>query len=152
MLNSHLKRHKKIHERPQLMLESNDAGSTSRVSKRRRDANFEESSVPEKHCTSSLEEDMIRENHLHVQRIELGRQISTILDKGEVLEQSLSRERQQALDLYRKSIPRLDISTIQLWTWQSQAFNLVDQPTERQVIWITGTRGGEGKSVLQRYI
>ena len=73
---------------------------------------------------------MIREHHLHVQKIGLGKEICTIFAKGEVLEQSLSTERQQALDLYRKSIPRLYISTIQLWSHR-RSTRLINQQKDR---------------------
>ena len=157
MLNANLKRHRKIHERAQLetsgeMLDSVDMERSFEDIKRRKVVSFNQQSELEKDYTGSLEEDMLFEHRRFVEKIEMGKEISMILDKGEVLEQSLSRERQHALDLYRKSIPRVNVSSIELWSWQSQAFTLVEQSTERQVIWITGTQGGEGKSVLQRYI
>ena len=54
--------------------------------------------------------------------------------------------------LYRKQRPRLDITAIELRPWQEQAMQLFETPTERQVIWITGRQGNEGKSWFQGYI
>ena len=95
--------------------------------------------------------DMVRDFQQYLQEIELGKTISSILDEGEFSEQSLTKGRKSALDLYRKKRPRFDIGGVELWSWQAQAFKLIESPSERQVMWITG-RKGEGKSMLQRYI
>ena len=42
----------------------------------------------------------------HLNKIELGRNISEIIGKGVVQEESLNKERQQGLRLYRKHKPR----------------------------------------------
>ena len=99
-----------------------------------------------------LENDMLFDHQQYLKEIELGKTISIILDKGKVNEQSLTKERKNVLDLYRKNRPRFDVSSVELWSWQAQAFKLIETPSERQVIWIAGRKGGEGKSVLQRYI
>ena len=55
------------------------------------------------------------------------------------------------MDLYRKQRPRFDIANMELRMWQNQTLNLIDKPTERQVIWITGRQGNEGKTWFQCY-
>ena len=99
----------------------------------------------------SLEKDMCQDNQKYLENIELGKTISAILDIGVIREESLTKERKVILDLYRKQRPRFDIVSMELRPWQEQALKLVEQPSERQVIWIMGRRGNEGKTWFQWY-
>ena len=99
-----------------------------------------------------LRERLSRNNQRYLEKIELGKNISTILDEGVVQEDSLSKEDKSALEIYRRQEPRCDISTVQLRAWQEDALKLIDSPSERQVIWISGRQGYEGKSWFQNYI
>ena len=49
--------------------------------------------------TQSLEEELLKENQDYLDRLELGKQIARIINKGTVLEESLSRDRKNALEL-----------------------------------------------------
>ena len=93
-----------------------------------------------------------RNNQRYLEKIELGKNISSILDEGIVQEDSLSNEHRSALEIYRRQEPRCDISAVQLRPWQEDALKLIDFPSERQVIWVAGRRGYEGKSWFQNYI
>ena len=64
----------------------------------------------------------------------------------------LSKEHQEALELYRKHKSRFDITTSILRPWQEQALGLLESPTDRNIIWICGRNGNEGKSWFQSYI
>ena len=99
-----------------------------------------------------LEKSLLSDNQLYLEKIELGRNISTILDKGTIQEESLTKERKLALDIFRKQEPRCDISAMHLRPWQEEALELCDSPSERQVIWIVGCQGYEGKSWFQNYV
>ena len=50
-----------------------------------------------------LEKELLRRNKLHMQAIERGRYIFEIINKGVVMEDSLSTEYKHSLDMYRKS-------------------------------------------------
>ena len=99
-----------------------------------------------------LERDLLQDNKIYLNKIELGRKISIVIEKGVVQEESLTKERQEALKLYRKRKPRFDIATTVLRSWQEQALELFETPTERSIIWICGRKGDEGKSWFQSYI
>ena len=99
-----------------------------------------------------LEEDLYQDNQKYLENIELGKKISTILDKGVIREESLTKERKDALGLYRKQRPHFDILNVQLRPWQEQALKLVEKPSERNIIWILGRHGNEGKTWFQCYI
>ena len=49
------------------------------------------------------------ENRRYIAKIELGRMISSILDEKSINEQSLNKEKQEALHLYRRQQPQVTI-------------------------------------------
>ena len=105
-------------------------------------------------ATPTLDEEDLREvllndNRLYLAKIELGKKIAAIMNGGVVHEESLSKDRKSALELYRKQRPRFDIMNVELRAWQAQALQLIETPSERQVIWICGRQGNEGKTWLQ---
>ena len=101
---------------------------------------------------ASLEEELLQTNKEYLEKIELGHQIADILDKGTVHEESLERSYKDALDLYRKQRPRIDIQSAQLRPWQRELMKMIREPSDREVIWICGKRGNEGKSWFQSYL
>ena len=101
---------------------------------------------------NDLEEDMLQDNKDYLNKIELGKRINIIIEKGVVKEESLSRTRKEALDLYRKQIPIRNMEQVDLRAWQEQLMDAAAKPTEREVIWIQGVRGNEGKTWFQNYL
>ena len=90
---------------------------------------------------------------LHLQTLELGKSISQCLnDHPEIIEESLQPEFKQALSLYQQSRATIDVNTITLKPWQTKVLSLIDVPTHREVFWIVGKKGNEGKTFLQNYI
>ena len=107
--------------------------------------------------TQPLDKDDLRtvlsqNNQRYLEKIELGKNISTILDEGIVQEDSLTKDHRHALEIYRRQEPRCDIPTVQLRVWQEDAMKLIESPSDRQVIWISGRQGHEGKSWFQNYV
>ena len=98
-----------------------------------------------------LEMHMLQDNQDYLNKIELGKQISIIIGKGVVKEESLSRSRKEALDLYRKQIPIRNMEQVELRPWQEQLM-VAATPTDREVIWIQGGKGNEGKTWFQNYL
>ena len=101
---------------------------------------------------TSLRDILLKDNEAHKQKIELGKQIYNILEEDVIQEASLTREYKLALDLYRKQRPKFDVVNKELRPWQEQALKLIEHPSERQVIWITGRQGNEGKTWFQCYL
>ena len=75
-----------------------------------------------------------------------------IIEKGVVKEESLVKYRKDALYLYRKQRSRRDTAHIELRRWQQQLMDMIATPTEREIIWVQGMRGNEGKSWFQEYL
>ena len=99
-----------------------------------------------------LREELLANNQSYLDKIDLGRRITAIVDERIICEESLTREHKESLDLYRKQRPQFNIENVELRPWQEQALKLIEEPSERQVIWITGRNGNEGKSWFQSYM
>ena len=99
----------------------------------------------------NLKEELLHDNQIYLDKIDLGNQIATIIDEGTVREESLKNHHKEALELYRKQKPRIDIQSIQLRPWQHKLL-LEVTPSQRHVIWIWGSCGNEGKSWFQSYL
>ena len=100
----------------------------------------------------TLKEKLLEGNKEYLDKIELGKCIALIIDEGVVQEESLTIERKEALDLYRKQMPKIDIHLADLRPWQQTLMGLTSQPSERKVLWIWGSNGNEGKSWFQSYL
>ena len=99
-----------------------------------------------------LEEAMRQDNEKYLENIELGKQVNTIICKGVAQEESLSKQRKDALILYRKQMPTRDMTNVDLRPWQQELMKMIATPTDRQIIWVQGIRGNEGKSWFQDYV
>ena len=102
--------------------------------------------------TEILRGDLLRDNQEYLYQIELGKQISNIIDEGIVREESLTNERKKALMLYRKTKPSIEIANVHLRPWQEALMSMIMIPSQRTVFWIIGSRGNEGKSWFQGYL
>ena len=100
----------------------------------------------------TLRKEMVEENQQYIAKIELGRMIASIIDEENIYEQSLSKEKQEALLLFRRQQPQFDILDVELRLWQQDAMKYFESPTERQVVWIRGNNGNEGKTWFQNYV
>ena len=87
------------------------------------------------------------------EKIQLGESLHNILMETNVKEESLSKQHKEAFDLYQRN--RLVIKpndVIKLYPWQQHALERIREPSHREVIWIKGARGNEGKSWFQNYV
>ena len=99
-----------------------------------------------------LEDELLKSNQNYLDKLEVGKQIFLIVGKGVVREEALPKHRKEALDLYMKQKPARDISSVELRPWQQEVMDLIAVPTKREVIWIQGMKGNEGKSWFQDYV
>ena len=93
--------------------------------------------------------------HLYKEHIALGKHVASNLQEyDDIPEQSLSVKHRQILELYKENRlqHRNRYENVTLKPWQKKVMTLVKQPSHREVIWVVGQKGGEGKTFLQNYI
>ena len=71
--------------------------------------------------------------------------------KHNIPEESLRPEFKEMLDLYRKQRTYIDIDNVILRFWQARLEEYM-RPCYREIIWIIGKNGNEGKTWFQEYI
>ena len=98
-----------------------------------------------------LKDSMLQHNQSYLATVELGRQVAVVLNEGVICEESLTKERKDALDMYRKQRPRMDLQSAQLRRWQQDLLDSL-KLSRRHVIWVVGGKGNEGKSWFQGYL
>ena len=90
-------------------------------------------------------------NKLYLDKLEMGRRAHGALERGIVVEEALPKNRKECLDLYRRSRHPIDLTDIKLRIWQETLLEKIKEPTEREVIWVRGVMGNEGKTWFQKY-
>ena len=99
-----------------------------------------------------LEEELMKDDLSYTGKIERGRAIWKILEQGSVRENSLSKDNREALKIYRKNTPMRNLSNAELRIWQQQLLDNISNPSDREVIWVWGQTGNEGKTWFQGYL
>ena len=100
----------------------------------------------------SLREEMNHNNQEYLDKIELGEQIAKFITEDNIREESLSKEHKEALKFYKNQMPRINIQDVELRPWQQQLLDIIKTPSEREVIWVKGLKGNEGKTWFQKYM
>ena len=113
-------------------------------SKRKHDGTAEE--------YEALKKCLIKYKQEYEEKITLGENVYMILGEGEGSEDSLPKEMKEALDIYMKQAQELHHNNVELKPWQKELLEYIDNPTQRQIIWIVGKSCGEGKSWFQKYV
>ena len=100
-----------------------------------------------------LKSEIVANGKLFDEKIAFGENISKVLADTNTKEESLSKEHREAFDLYQsRKLAIKPNDDIKLYPWQQQATDLIHTPTHREVIWVKGARGNEGKTWFQKYV
>ena len=100
----------------------------------------------------ALERSALKINKEYEQKVELGKALYKILNKGVVQEESFPPEWHKALDLYLKQGHQIDPETVVLKPWQMELMKHIDNPSDRKILWVQGEKCGEGKTWFQKYV
>ena len=100
----------------------------------------------------ALEIAALKMNKKYEEKVELGKALYKILNKGVVQEESFPPEWQKALDLYLKQGHQIDPETVVLKPWQMELMKHIDNPSDRKILWVQGEKCGEGKTWFQKYV
>ena len=94
----------------------------------------------------------MKDDQTYTGKIERGRAIWKIQEHGSVREDPLSKDNREALEMYRKNTPMRNLSNGELRIWQQQLLDNISAPSDREVIWVWGQTGNEGKTWFQGYL
>ena len=71
----------------------------------------------------------------------------------DIMEEALSAADKEALKLYQSSCTDdIAMDLITLRAWQQDIIKLIDDSSERDIYWVVGETGNEGKTFIQKYI
>ena len=159
MRSDHLTRHMKQHSKRN---ESNPVTSisvttnyntASGVSTERK---YEENEIKDE--KSEINKEELRKHLMKIEKeyqekLELGKEIYKMLGEGVVSYEALPREMKEDVDLYMENQADFrDVGNVELKPWQENLLEYVQQPCDREIFWIVGKEGNEGKNWFQKYV
>ena len=101
---------------------------------------------------NSLKEFVIEKEKEFQKKIVLGKELYKLLGEGLVSTEALPNDMQETVNLYMKQCNTVDHMDAELKPWQKELLELINSPTDREIIWIVGKSCGEGKTWMQKYI
>ena len=155
MRNDHLKTHMKQHEDGKFENESSCALSL-RTSKTSLDNESIISSVSASSEVSSTKEEQLRrilrrDDEEYKYKLAQGKILYQSMYDMDIAEESLRPEFKKMLDLYRKQREYMNINQVILRPWQQSLLEHM-KPSDREIIWVIGKKGNEGKTWFQKYM
>ena len=156
MRKDNLKRHMERHENENYQNETICSSSiTSSTTTLNKESNFSLDTTKTYEVTPLKSEEMtktmIKDDEEYKYNVACGKKIYEDVNKYGIKEESLRREYKELLDMYMKQRNMIDVDNVILKTWQSALLDYME-PTNREVIWIVGTKGNEGKSYFQEFL
>jgi hypothetical protein len=88
---------------------------------------------------------------VYYKKVQFGQQIYKSIKSKEIDQIALSEDEVSCLKVYTAHHPVIDVENVVLKPWQQKAMELLQSPSERDVIWIRGCKGNEGKTWFQAY-
>ena len=104
--------------------------------------------VPSEQDTVSL---LKYDQKLFNDKCQTGSYVKNALITQNIEPQSLRKYMRDALEIH-DSYSKQDMTSSTLKGWQKDLLTLMDSPSDREIIWIIGKNGNEGKTWLQKYI
>ena len=155
MRSDHLKTHMKQHEDGKFENESSCALSL-RTSKTSLDNESIISSVSASSEVSSTKEEQLRrilrrDDEEYKYKLAQGKILYQSMYDMDIAEESLRPEFKEMLDLYRKQREYMNINQVILRPWQQSLLEYM-KPSDREIIWVIGKKGNEGKTWFQKYM
>ena len=93
----------------------------------------------------AVEMALIRRHEEFKMKLELGTIINNFMEKSELEKDALSMDELEALEIYENHGVKQNIEKTTWRGWQNELLRYLDQPSQRQVIWVIGEKGDEGK-------
>ena len=155
MRSDNLKTHMKQHEDGKFENESSCALSL-RTSKTSLDNESIISYVSASTEVSSTKEEELRrilkrDDEEYKYKLAQGKILYQSMYDMDIAEESLRPEFKEMLDLYRKQREYMNINQVILRPWQQSLLEHM-KPSDREIIWVIGKKGNEGKTWFQKYM
>ena len=157
MRKDYLKTHMKQHQDGKYEQESfcRTSLSSSRTSLDA-ESDFSSVSTSSSYEVSSMErEEMIKrlkkDDEEYKYKLERGKLLYDKVNHHGIQEESLCQEYKELLDIYRKQRKNIDVENVILRQWQESLLEYM-QPNDREIIWVIGKNGNEGKSWFQEFM
>ena len=100
-----------------------------------------------------LRKHLIKLENEYQEKIVQGQKIYEMLGEGLVSYQALPREMKEGVDLYIENQADFkDVGNVELKPWQESLLEYVQQPCDREIFWVVGKEGNEGKNWFQKYV
>ena len=148
VLARHLKQHseKDTNNPATNIYVTNNYNTTSGVSTDREDEENENND-------EELKKYLIKIGNEYQEKLVQGKKIYKMLGEGIAPYQALPREMKEAVDLYMENQADFrDVGNVELKPWQESLLEYVQQPCDREIFWIVGKEGNEGKNWFQKYV
>ena len=101
----------------------------------------------------SLEKEMEQDDTSYEEKLQRGKEVCNIMGKRGFRQESLSRNNMEALIAYRKQKPERKLDNVVLRPWQQTLLNeMKSSSSDREIWWIIGEKGDEGKTWFQDYL
>ena len=111
----------------------------------------------EKNLNTRVEDEDLRKilekcSEEYDEKINLGARIYRILGENKIKQESIPPLFKEALNLFVKQKQTIDQQNVTLRPWQEELMTKIENPTDREVIWVRGPKGCEGKTWFQDYV
>jgi len=100
-----------------------------------------------------LKKYLIKLGNEYREKLVQGKKIYKMLGEGIAPYQALPRDMKEEVDLYIENQPDFrDVGNVELKPWQESLLEYVQQPCDREIFWVVGKEGNEGKNWFQKYV
>ena len=148
VLARHMKQHSMRNESSPVtnISVTNNYNTISGVSTERKDEENENKD-------EELKKYLIKIENEYQEKLVQGKKIYKMLGEGVVSYQALPREMKEDVDHYMENQADFrDVGNVELKPWQESLLEYVQQPCDREIFWVVGKEGNEGKSWFQKYV
>ena len=153
MRSDNLRRHMKKHVESKRVSFCEVSPSSSETSL---NTEFSSESACNSYESSSIErgkiiEKLMTDNEEYKYKLERGKILYEEVNQLGIQEESLCQEYRVLLDIYRKQKKNIDIENVILRPWQESLLQYM-KPSDREIIWVVGVKGNEGKTWFQEFL
>ena len=148
VLKRHMKQHSKRNESVSAtnILVTNNPSTVSTSDLRKRLNEESESN------TEELRKQLTMLGNEYQRKLTLGKDIYKMIGEGIAPYQALPNDMKDALDTYMEHQEDFtDVGNVELKPWQNELMKYIE-PHDREIIWVVGKDGNEGKSWFQKYV